>query len=314
MRSFYSFLFIFFLTLGFLLPGTVKAENYEGYYSSSMIMNFQGKPGETITKTLRFFNDTSDKSEAEFTVRDFIYENNSIIYEEDRPINFSVQKWAKLNVDKVMLQSKDYIDVEVTINIPANAEMGEHMALLEGAFIPAASKDSQMKIKTEIAPVVYVQVTDKNGNINLNKDWDLLGIKKDVLNGGHFIFSVKNNGNVHLESEGTVKITNLITKKKSEEKIPRVNLLPDHSKNILVRWESKDFIGVYKAEVDFSMDGERFEKLDTTLFLIPWLFVGITLGLILLFIILIRMYMKRLKKKWLAEAANDLRVKNHHHS
>jgi hypothetical protein len=307
MRGINCLLLIFFLTVINLFPGTVNAENYEGYYSSQMILNFQGKPGETISKTLRFFNDTADESQAEFVVRDFIYENNSIIYEEDRPVNYSVEKWAKLNVDNVKLQSKDYIDVEVTIKIPENAEMGEHMALLEGAFIPVASMESQMKIKTEISPVVYVLVTDENGNINLNKDWDLLGIKKDVLNGGHFTFSVKNNGNVHLESQGMIEITNLFTKEKTEEKIPRVNLLPEHNKDILVRWKSDNFIGVYKAVVSFSMDGERFEKTKTTLFVIPWIFVGIVLGTILLIIILIRMYMKRMKKKWLAEAANDLR-------
>ena len=314
MRGIYRLLFILILGLVNLFPGTVKAESYEGYYSSAMIMNFQGKPGDTITKTLRFFNDTEDESHAEFAVRDFIYENNSIIYDEDRPINFSVEKWAKLNVNSVKLQSKEYVDVEVTIKVPLEAEMGEHMALLEGAFIPAASMESQMKIKTEIAPVVYVLVTDENGNINLNKDWDLLGIQKDVSNGGHFTFSVKNTGNVHLESQGTVDITNLFTKEKTEEKVPRVNLLPDHQKDILIRWNSNDFIGVYKAKVKFSMDGDRYESLETTLFVIPWIFVGITIGMILFLIVLIRMYMKRMKKKWLAEAANDLQVKNHHHS
>lgn len=311
MRGIYSLLIIFFLTVINVFPGTVNAVNYEGYYSSAMILNFQGKPGDTITKTLRFFNDTADESQAEFAVRDFIYENNSIIYEEDRPVNFSVEEWAKLNVDSVKLQSKDYIDVEVTINIPKDAEMGEHMALLEGAFLPVASTESQMKIKTEIAPVVYVLVTDENGNINLNKDWDLLGIQKDVSNGGHFTFSVKNNGNVHLESQGTVKITNIFTKEQTEEKVPRVNLLPDHQKEILIRWNSADFIGIYKAEVEFSMDGDRYENLETTLFVIPWSFVGATIGMVLMIIIFIRLYMKRMKKKWLAEAANDLRKEHH---
>lgn len=305
MKRNYSLAMVFFLILGFFTQVPVKAANYEGYYSSQMIMNFKGKPGDVITKTLRFFNDTPDEAQAGFGVRDFIYEKNSLIYVEDRPNSFSVNKWTNLNVDTVKLQPKGYVDVKVTVKIPEEAEMGEHMALLEGSFIPIAALDSQMKIKTEIAPVIYVLVTDKNGNINLDQKWDLLGTKKDVINGGHFIFSVENKGNVHLESQGNMKITNIVTKKVIQKKIPRVNLLPNNKKDILVRWNIDDYIGIYKAEVTFSMDGKKFEKINTTLFVIPWLLVGIVLTTVLILFLFTRMYIKRLKKKWLAEAAND---------
>jgi uncharacterized membrane protein len=306
MKRNFSIAMALFLIITVFSQVPAQAADYEGYYSSQMIMNFQGKPGDEITKTLRFFNDTPDEAQAGFAVRDFNYENNSIIYVVDRPNSFSVNKWTNLNVDTVKVQSKGYVDVKVTVNIPEEAEMGEHMALLEGSFLPASSLDSQMKIKTEIAPVIYVQVTDKNGFINLDKKWNLLGVEKDVLNGGHFIFSVENKGNVHLESQGKMKITNIITKKVKEKKIPRVNLLPNNKKDILVRWNIDDYIGIYKADVTFSMDGEKTEKINTTLFIIPWFLVGIVLTTILLVILFMRMYIKRLKKKWLAEAANDL--------
>lgn len=104
MKRNYTLAIIFFLILGVITPLPVKAESYEGYYSSQMIMNFQGKPGDVITKTLRFFNDTPDESQAGFAVRDFNYEKNRIIYVEDRPLSFSVNKWSKLNVDSVKIQ------------------------------------------------------------------------------------------------------------------------------------------------------------------------------------------------------------------
>lgn len=298
--------FIILILLIVLTPQIASAEEYEGYYSSEMILNMKGKPGDVITESIRFFNDTPDKTQATFNVMDFIYENNSIIYEEDRPISFSVKKWTSLNVDELVMDSKGYVDIELTVKIPEEAEMGEHMALLEGGFLPANSLDSEMKIKTEIAPVVYVLVTDKNGKLNLNKEWNLLGIKKDLVNGGHFTYNVQNTGNVHLESKGTMKITNLITKKVVvEEKIPRVNLLPNNSKEILINWNIDELLGVYKADIKFSMDGEKFEETNATLFMLPWLLISIVVITIILILILLKIYINRLKKKWLAEAANN---------
>lgn len=296
--------FIIFVAFSVSSVSVASAEEYEGYYSSEMIMNFQGKPGDVVTDTIRFFNDTPSGANASFSMKDFIYENNTVIYEEDRPISFSVQKWSTLNVDDVEVESKGYVDIKVTVKISEEAEMGEHMALLEGAFLPSESADSQMKIATEIAPVVYVVVTDKTGNINLNKEWNLLGFKKDSLNGGHFTFTVENTGNVHLESQGSMKIKNLLSGKVVESKIPRVNLLPKNKKDILISWEKKELFGVYKADILFSMDGERFEKQEVTLFVIPWFLLGVIVSSLAVLIISIRMYLKRLKRKWLAEAAN----------
>jgi hypothetical protein len=284
---------------------SLAADQYDGYFSSEMILNLKGKPGDILTETVRFFNDTAEGANVSFSIKDFIYEEGTITYEDNRPESFSVQKWTTLNVNQKTLESKGFVDIELTVKIPGKAEMGEHMALLGGTFIPTRNASSQMKIATEISPVVYVLVTDQHGNLNLNKDWNLLGVKKDVMNGGNFIFTVENKGNVHLESNGTIKINNLLTSKITESKIPRVNLLPKNKKDIIVNWEKKDLIGLYKAEIDFSMDGERFESQKVTLYVIPWVLVGVLIGSLVLLIVSVRLFLKRLKKKWISEAVNQ---------
>jgi hypothetical protein len=303
---------IIFIVLSYLLifgfsftTSSFAAEQYDGYFSSKMILNLKGKPGDVLTESVRFFNDTAEGASVKFAVKDFIYEDGTITYEDDRPESFSVRKWTTLNFNQKELDSKGFIDIELKVKIPEKAEMGEHMALLGGTFIPSRNANSQMKIATEISPVVYVLVTDKQGNLNLNKDWNLLGVKKDVINGGKFIFTVENKGNVHLESSGTIKINNLLTSKITESKIPRVNLLPKNKKDILVDWDKKDLIGIYKAEINFTMDGERFESQNVTLYVIPWFLVGVLIGSIVLLIVSVRLFLKRLKKKWISEAVNQ---------
>lgn len=295
-------LFLALIVVLICFPTQMFAESFYGYSVSDMIMKVTGKPGDTVTYTYKIFNDTADNATVMLAVRDFKYDGKQIIYTTDNDETFSVLKWSKLDQSNLELKSRESKEITLTVSIPTNAEVGEHVALLSNKFSPPSSNASQVKVETELLPVLYVTVTNQDGTIPMNKVWSLISARQDKLNGGHFYFHVKNEGNVHLESEGKIKLVNVLTNKSIDIEVPNVNLLPNNEKDITASWEKPDLIGIYKATYQFSMDGERFEKGTVYLGVIPWIPIIISLVGILIIIWGIRMYLAKLKKKWLEEA------------
>lgn len=279
------------------VPGNALAEpdDFGGYAVSSTIIKLQGKPGQTVTVSFRIFNDTDNSVKASVEVRDFEINGKQIIYKKDVPANWSVAKWSDFNQKEMVLNSKSSIDANFEVHIPSVAEQGEHRALIAVRFLPTGATGN-VKVATEILPVLYVTVTDSAGQVQLQKDWTLNNFRVDRMNGGAFHFQIKNNGNVHLESGGSIKLKNLLNSQEQEITIPTVNLLPGAEKDITAEWKPQNWFGIYQTNVRLTMDNDRYETIQVLLFAIPW--VAVTIGLVLIASIVagVIIYLRRLKK------------------
>ncbi|WP_017754351.1 COG1470 family protein [Calidifontibacillus oryziterrae] len=295
-------LFISMILILFSFPSQIFAENFEGFSVSDMIIELTGKPGDKITHTYKVFNDTDNTVSVSLNIKDFKLEGKQLKFPTNGHESFSVMKWSNLNDNVLNLEKKESKEVALTVSIPKNAEIGEHSALISNKFSNPNTNASQVKFETEILPILYVTVTNPDGTIPTDKRWSLINTSQDKINGGYFHFFVKNEGNVHLESEGSIEIVNLLTKESTSIQIPTINLLPNHEKDIKVLWEKLDLIGIYKGTYQFSMDGERFEKDSVYLAVVPWVFILTSLVVIILLFLGIRIYLRRLKKRWIEEA------------
>lgn len=284
---------------------TVQAEEFNGYSVSQMFIKGKGKPGEKITQSFEVFNNTGKTSKVKVDVRDFELKDKQVIYKTDVPETYSVSKWSSITGKEVTLAPNQSSKVTIDVSIPSQAEMGEHVALVGVSFLPEGA-EGNVKVATEILPVMYVTVTDANGNINLKKEWDLTDFQADKVNGGAIEFKVQNTGNVHLESTGKITIHNMITGRDTSMEIPMINLLPKAEKTITMDWTPQDSIGVYSADIQFSMDGERFEKQELTFWVLPGVPLMIGFGGLILVIVLIRLYLVRLKRKMLLEVKQQV--------
>lgn len=284
---------------------TVQAEEFNGYSVSQMIIKTKGKQGEKINHSLEVYNNTDKTSVVKVDVRDFDLKDKQVHYPKDRPASLSVMKWSTVLNKEFKLAPRQSQKITVDINIPKEAEMGEQVALLGVSFQPEGAAGN-VKVATEILPVFYVTVTDQNGNVNLQKAWELIDFQADKVNGGSVQFQVKNTGNVHLESTGSMTIRNMITGREEKKDIPVVNLLPKAEKTIIVDWAPLDSIGVYSVDIQFSMDGERIEAKDLTFWVLPGTPILIGAGGLVLVIVLTRVYMVRLKRKMLLQAKQQV--------
>ncbi len=94
-----------------------------------------------------------------------------------------------------------------------------------------------MGVLTSLSVAFYVKVTDPQGKMNVVKDWKLNWVKGARWNGGRYVLSLTNTGNVHLVSEGKLKIHDWLNNQTVEEPLLYTNFLPGVTKELVVEWE-----------------------------------------------------------------------------
>lgn len=298
-----SCIICFVLLLGILLPITnVQANGLQGYSVSPMNINKTGKQGETLTAQITVYNDREYEAKVIFEANDFTAENGNIRFLDDLHENYSLAKWTSFDQEEYILPANSRETIEFKINIPKEAEMGEHVVLVSVAFSPV-DPSGQVKVVTEILPVMYVLVTDEHGNINIIRDWDIVEYHTKRINGNSIGATINNTGNVHLITDGSVTITNVLTKKEEEIELPNAHVLPNSSREVSVPWLTEDLFGIYRAEIQMTTkDGERSEQHSTTLFIIPWGLFILVLVAIGALAFVVKVYLTHMKQKYMLEA------------
>jgi hypothetical protein len=295
------------LIVVFLLQSSVFAAEtgkLRGYGVSPMIIELVGKPGDILTTNVSVFNDKENPVQIAVDVRDFEKKNNQIIYRDDLPLSFSVNKWSSIKDNTLLLNGQTSKKVTIEVSIPEEAEMGEHASLIGIKFL-SPNTDSTVSVTTEILPVFYVTVTDPQGNINLNRSWSILDFQADKLNGGSISFRVENTGNVHLESGGTLTVRNIFTNNIEKIPIPSINILPKDTKDIAAEWKPSEWFGLYEATAEIHFGDEKSDIRETKLYVIPWIPIVTFVLITALMIIGIRMYLTNLRKRIFAQAKRE---------
>ena len=261
--------------------------------------------------SFRVRNESSLSAHVNVSIKDFELKKKKLLIKNDVPANWSVSHWTKAKDDSFELAGGETKKVELTISVPKNAEMGEHNAIVILHFLPSRGSENQngnVRVATQIIPVLYVTVTDQNGNVHLNKKWKLskFHYKKSSGTTYFFKYDVRNDGNVHLESQGTLELKNILSGKTRKVKIPKVNLLPNASKTIAAKWKPNESFGIYKVKSSFSMDGKKYVTNHANIYNIPWWYIALLIVLLIGMVIAIRYYIKSLKKRMLEEAKRQL--------
>jgi hypothetical protein len=298
----FSIFLVFCIIIAVLPPPKSEGKTFKGYFAEPTIAKIKGKPGETVAQTFTLFNRKPSSVKVKLDIQDFKVSNKQLVYKNNVPLPYSVAKWSSFNTKELTLKSNSTKQVSLNIHIPKNAEMGEHPALAIIRFEQLHPMGSgNVNVAFQILPVIYVTVTDMNGEVHVSKKWRITDFQLNHFNKGFMQYRVKNEGNVHLESAGTVTIRNLFTGNKHKVEFPRVNVLVGVSKKIPVHWNTKDWIGIYKVHSKFTMDGNQFVNKDSMFYVIPWIPVTIGFAVLIALVLMVWIYLRRLKKRMLEE-------------
>jgi hypothetical protein len=266
---------------------------FMGYYISPGVISIKAKQGETINSQMSIKNDTDKPINVICEFKDVEKRENQLIFRDDIPSQLSIAKWASTKQKEIQLKPRSAMELPFDLIIPKDAEIGEHVGVLSIRF---KGVEGAQNVSTELLPAVYVLVTDENGNANIRKGWELVTFKADRWNGGPVLFTVRNTGNVHLESTGTIVLRDIFTGKEKTIEIPRENVLKDSEKTISANWKPEDWFGIYDVTIKFSMDGEKVQKIDKIFFVLP-LIITIILFIIFVIFTVLPIWIYRLTRK-----------------
>ena len=285
-----------------IFPSYVGAVEINGVGLGPSIVDRTVRPKESFEQVFGVQNKTDETFGLEPYVQDYRITDNQWNKVENPDAAWSPMTWATIISAPEKLDPGQKGDIRVRFDVPENAEMGEQVTYFSAKFIPAAARQGEgakINIVSEVRSIVYVQVTDTAGNLNLTRDWriDKAGTGYWHFNQPTFTVAAANTGNVHLEVRGTIEITDLIRNQKTQLTVPLFNILPGTEKEMEINWKEAPLIGYFKGQIKLTYDGINFEKRDFSFMVVPLLTLVGTAAVIIAIILAVVLYIRKLQKR-----------------
>lgn len=269
-------------------------------------------PGESTAVTVKFFNYSDAPVSGPFKVADFIVEDKEgspTFLEEGTTVTgvtkisprFSAASWVTLPYDRITIASKNKVNIQAKIRVPANARPGgKYLAIYfepggKVAEATGAPKEATSPVTVRIAALIYLRVS---GPIKEDAYVVKLSMPKFSEYGPVNIASeILNRGDYHIRPVGSITITNLFGNEVDKAVLKEQNIFPDTSRIFENRIGQKWMFGKYKAELTAAY-GDSGKALTAIAFfwVLPWKLTIVVILTILIVIILTSTYFRKFKK------------------
>lgn len=246
--------------------------------------------GGTREKKISVFNVTNfplpvkGKAESFFVVEDL---------EPGAEEIFDVSSWITIEPADFILQPQEKKEIQVTINVPEEAEPGGHYAALYfQPLIPVEVLSPQTAFLTARVGTLGFFVV--KGEIVEEAELEEIEVARVQQFGPvDFGIPIKNSGNVHILPSGKITVTDIFGREREAIELAPTTVLPHTSKVIEGQWEKKFLLGrfVVEAEVSYGSPGRELTAGPVVFWVVPWVFLlggGGLLTIILFFCIMFR--------------------------
>ena len=309
---------------------------------SPYLLDLKGKPGETLTDTIRIRNNLSQDLSLVSNVRPLRVEGErggAIPSEEVKPEDTHIG-WLKVDSDKITAKSQEWTEIPITITIPQDAAFGYYFAV---TFSPATLPNpeetgAQAIVKGEVAIFVLLNVEKEGAKAGFN----LLSFKplQNIFEHlpAKFETRVENTGNIHLRPHGNIFIRQFGSKDDLailEVNESNGNVLPGTKRVFETSWKDGFVVkneetgklefhwdkltqirfGQYEARLALVyFDGTRDVLLESSqkFWIIPYTAIAITVGSIIALIVIFRWLLKKYiqnQMKKLGTVPQDLKLR-----
>ena len=273
-------------------------------------------PGEKWASTIKIVNNNSYDVTYYAQVMNFQAdgENGSskftpIIDETPEDRSMSLAQWIQISSDGIPVASHTSRDVPFTVDIPEGAEPGGHYAaILIGTQPPATTGGNTMKVSSYVSSLLFVRIKGdvlESGRIR-EFSTDKALYQTPTAN---FTVRFENTGNTHLQPQGDIEIFNMWGKERGKLDINQKsnfgNVLPKSIRKFNFSWQGEESvfdIGRYSAVVTlgYGDEGKQNASAVTYFWVVPIVPVAGTLGVFLLFILLMTWFIRRYIRQALA--------------
>jgi hypothetical protein len=283
---------------------------------SPAIKEYTKNPGETITETLRLYND-SGRDVLLFPVfADFVAPTDesgspSFVANDTFSDTASLAKWIR-RFEPVSIKAGGKEEVKLTITIPQNAEPGGHYGAV--LFSDTPDTTDNIGVAAQTGPILLVNVLG-----DIKEDTQLLDFKTGSKFYSSlpidFTYRMENKGSVHESPHGKIKLSGWFpgTSEFLVNERMLAHVLPNSIRKQAVFWEGatttpktfmekslyefKNFtFGYFTATLDLDYGVQKIGKLTgkTSFWVIPWHAFFWLAILILVLVFALKMYNKAL--------------------
>lgn len=240
---------------------------------------------------------------------------------EDETDNSTLAQWIHITNEPVAIQAEQSVAIPFEITVPDDAAPGGHFAaILIGTKPIDTNKEIQVRTSQVVASLFFVRVAGDVQEEGIIREFRTVHGFVDTPK-ADFEVRFENKGNVHLQPQGEIQITNMWGKERGIIPINRQthfgNVLPESIRKFEFSWTgepSLSDIGRYKAELTlaYGSDGRKFVSSVAHFYVIPLKGLIIVLGTLLAFILFASWSIKIYVRKMLALAGvSPQRIRSH---
>ncbi len=219
----------------------------------------------------------------------------------------TLAEWVKVQKE-LQIPKQQSMEIPLSVMVPADAAPGGHFAAILVGTKPALGPDGASKLQTAqvVTSLFFARVTGEvieSGVIREFVVGDGLLDKPEAT----FELRFENKGNVHLQPQGEIKITNMWGQERGiipiNQRSNFGNVLPESIRKFVFTWRGEwsiADIGRYTASVTlgYGSSDKKFVSAKTYFWVIPFkLLFGILLGLIIFGLLiswLIKLYVRHM--------------------
>lgn len=261
---------------------------------SPVKLDLKMKPGEIVEEEFLVVNRLGYK--VDFKIEKEVFrgsddlEKVTVFLGDQMKTGSSPVNWITPDIENFSLNHGERIKINLRIAIPQDAEGGGHYVAIfaKSAGEEIKSKD-KVKLFTRAGMLTLITV---DGQINRQGEIESFFSGKRLYKKGPVDFRVifKNQGNVHLTTNGEISIENILGSTIATIPVNDWVILPSSRRENKVYWDKKWILGRYKATINLTSDDlDREFHQSYVFYAFPW---HIAL-LILILLILVYLIFKK---------------------
>jgi hypothetical protein len=216
-------------------------------------IDFQVGPGQSAAQAITVTNAGTIRCQGRMLSNDWWYSDTERkVFGTPGSQPRSAGRWLSFSPDKFELDPGQSILVRVTITVPSDAE-GGHYAVAFAEFAPPQPKGGQAVVFGGRVGALITQIPPGTPN-GPDKTIKLAGAieKLEIVPPTRTqplraIAQVKNNGNVHMDAQGTLVLVDKQHRLIGNTTVPRQRLLPGQKGHFEASWTGKMKPGMYEA-------------------------------------------------------------------
>jgi hypothetical protein len=219
----------------------------------------------------------------------------------------TLAEWITISQDPVVIPAEQSTAIPFTVNVPEDAAPGGHFAaILVGTRPVDTDKAIQVRTSQIVTSLFFVRIAGDVTEEGTIREFRAVRTFVDTPK-ADFEVRFENKGNVHLQPQGQIVITNMWGKERGIIPINHQthfgNVLPESIRKFQFTWTgepSLSDIGRYKAELTlaYGEEGRKFVSSADYFYVIPVKGLIIVLGTLLAFVLFaswsIKMYVRKM--------------------